>query len=175
MQAQTSPLAELKDIHLPEPTMLWPPAIGWWILLVVIISVIIALVIWRIRRWRLSKAKRNALAELSNLTQASPDWPQSLQTLMRRLTISYFEQAQVAHLHGQQWVQFLVSQLKPAQQEQCKNDLQMLVDAQYKANIDLNFEQQAKTVKYWITNALPPKRRKAPTEANNINEAQHNV
>jgi hypothetical protein len=173
---QASPLAELKDIHLPEPTALWPPAIGWWALLVLLISLIIIVVVWRIRRWRLGMAKRKALVELSNLTSATQDWPQALQKLMRRLTISYYEQEKVAQLHGQSWVHFLVSQLKPSQQEKCKKPLQQLVDAQYQSSVELDFTVQAEAVKYWITNALPPKKKASSVEqSKDFSEAKENV
>jgi hypothetical protein len=173
---QASPLAELKDIHLPDPTSLWPLAIGWWILLVIVISTIIVIVIWQIKRWRLSEAKRRALTDISNLAPTASDWPQALHKLMRRLTISYFDQEEVAQLHGQPLVQFLTSQLKPAQQSNCQGELQKLVNAQYQPAADLDFEEQTKAIEYWIKHALPPKRRvNKNIQTMNISEASGDV
>ncbi|MEX2365260.1 MAG: DUF4381 family protein [Pseudohongiellaceae bacterium] len=37
MEAQ-DPLSELADIHLPAAVSFWPPAIGWWILLALLLT-----------------------------------------------------------------------------------------------------------------------------------------
>lgn len=173
---QASPLAELKDIHLPEPTSLWPPAAGWWIVLALLVSFIILLVVWQIKRWRLTKAKRKALTELAGLTSTTDEWPQKLHILLRRLTVSYYAQDQVAQLYGQSWEHFLVSQLKPTKQEKYKDVLKQLIDAQYQSKAELDFTQTSEAIKFWITNALPPKQNTPPNKSlNNISEAKENV
>ena len=40
--AMADPLAQLRDIHLPGPVESWPPAIGWWILLAIILLLVLA-------------------------------------------------------------------------------------------------------------------------------------
>ena len=54
--AAADPLAELRDIHLPEAVGYWPLAPGWWLLLVSAL-VLAGLIVWTVRRYR-----RNATA-----------------------------------------------------------------------------------------------------------------
>ena len=41
----------LKDIHLPPEIGIWPPAPGWWVLLILVLAVI-GLSIWLWRRYQ---------------------------------------------------------------------------------------------------------------------------
>ncbi|HAD08873.1 MAG TPA: hypothetical protein DCF62_05290 [Porticoccaceae bacterium] len=50
----SDPLAQLRDIHLPEAIGWWPPAPGWWLLTLLLIAALgYALWWWRRRRARL--------------------------------------------------------------------------------------------------------------------------
>lgn len=69
-------LADLKDIHYPEAISAWPPAIGWWILLLIFIvfcimaSLSIRAYIKRNRyRWEASKALQALQADEAPTTE----------------------------------------------------------------------------------------------------------
>ena len=61
-QAQTQQAPPIADIHLPNTVSPWPPAIGWWLLLILIIALCAGSVYtlkryqkkWRYRRAALS-------------------------------------------------------------------------------------------------------------------------
>lgn len=55
--ANTDPLAQLKDIHLPTPIGWWPLAPGWYILMGLILFLVI------IFAYGVYKRYRNALAK----------------------------------------------------------------------------------------------------------------
>lgn len=59
---------ELRDIHLPDPVSWWPPAPGWYgvLLLLIIFS---ALAWWLAKKWRPS-FKKLALLELQTIEQS---------------------------------------------------------------------------------------------------------
>ncbi len=40
MNSANDPLAQLRDIHLPDPISWWPPAPGWWVLAVVVLALL---------------------------------------------------------------------------------------------------------------------------------------
>ncbi|MFB0988929.1 MAG: DUF4381 domain-containing protein, partial [Gammaproteobacteria bacterium] len=57
-------LAQLADIHLPEPVSYWPPAIGWWILAAIVLFMLVILFRKLTSRAHQQKICRYALAEL---------------------------------------------------------------------------------------------------------------
>lgn len=61
------PLAQLRDIHLPAPVSWWPPAPGWWLLGVLLLTILIGTVWWLIRHYRVNRYRREALDRLASL------------------------------------------------------------------------------------------------------------
>jgi len=100
----------LKDIHLPAAIGWWPPAPGWWLLLVLSLALPTA-GYWLYRRLTRKtplKAARKFLAELRAQNELDPAaCLRELSALLRRVSISRDPRSQVAHLHGDAWLQFL--------------------------------------------------------------------
>ncbi len=112
MQATQLPL---KDIHLPDPISWWPPAIGWW-MLALLIPLLIGLVIWLYKKITAKSAIKTAnklLASIKldkqrdNLLIVS-----ELSALIRRVAISVSPREKAASLTGQQWLSFLDHSMK---------------------------------------------------------------
>ena len=83
----SNPLAELKDIHLPEAISFWPPAAGvWWLVAVAIFT--IALLALGYRWWRKKNAYRQAAQQELQQLQAANLSPEaflhSVALLVRR-------------------------------------------------------------------------------------------
>ena len=60
------PLAQLRDIHLPEPIGWWPPAPGWWLLALVFLSALIYVALW----WRQRRARLYFRRQAQHLLEA---------------------------------------------------------------------------------------------------------
>ena len=106
------PLQELRDVHLPDPISWWPPAFGWWMLLL-LVFIAVGLVIW-VRAYRLrTQPRRLALAQLQEVKQQFATHSDEQQTitrlsdLLRRVAIAVFPRSHVAGLSGKSWLQFL--------------------------------------------------------------------
>jgi hypothetical protein len=108
-----SALEGLRDIHLPPPISIWPPAAGWWALAGCIVLAAAAIA-WGVRRRRAS-LRRLALRELSALegrfrAQAdSVELAVSLTTLLRRVALARRISAEAAVLHGEPWIALLTN------------------------------------------------------------------
>jgi Domain of unknown function (DUF4381) len=110
---QPASLDALRDIHLPQPVSLWPPAPGWWLLLALLLTLAAATFVWlRRRRQRPLRWQRAALRELDelearHLSGADPsELAAALSALLRRGALARFG-AEVASLHGEPWVELL--------------------------------------------------------------------
>jgi len=66
------PLAQLRDIHLPEPISWWPPAPGWWVLALLSLAVLGYGLYRFIQHRRNNLYRRQALAELELCYQSNP-------------------------------------------------------------------------------------------------------
>ena len=105
-------LEGLRDIHLPPPVSFWPLAPGWWALACLLVATAMACA-YVLHRRRVS-VRRLALRELAALEAgfaAQPDRTAlavSLTTLLRRVVLARRPRSEVASLHGEPWIAFLV-------------------------------------------------------------------
>lgn len=95
-------LDNLRDIAVPEPPPLWPPAPGVWVLLIIALAVLLALVL----RWRRARARnayrRAGLALLQNARTV-----REVNVILKRVALVAFPRPTVAALWGDDWVAFL--------------------------------------------------------------------
>lgn len=59
------PLAQLRDIHLPEAVGWWPPAPGWWLLALLLVAALVYGLLW----WRRRRARLYFRGQASQLLQ----------------------------------------------------------------------------------------------------------
>lgn len=100
----------LRDIHLPDAISWWPPAMGWWILAVLIplCSYLIFRLYKRLTRKTALKFAKNQLQALKLDEQLTKQEKLiALSSLMRRTAISLYPRSEVASLTGEAWLNFL--------------------------------------------------------------------
>lgn len=102
----TRALADLQPLHPPAAISWWPPAPGWWALLLLLF-----ILLWL--GWRSFKMRRPQRAALRQLRQIQrnplPDSQQlaALNQLLKRYLLSSGAQQHNAALCGEAWLQFL--------------------------------------------------------------------
>ena len=110
------PLAQLRDIHLPDPISAWPPGPGWWLLGIALLLSVMATVIWWSRQYRANAWRRQARAALNN---AYRQWRndgldavylQTVNETLKRAALQQFPREAVARLSGARWESFLDAQ-----------------------------------------------------------------
>ena len=114
--AAMDPLAQLRDIHLPDGVAWWPPAPGWWLLLLLL--AVIGALIWRYRQQQARKRRYRVLAlqELELYLQGYrqhgqyQQFAREVSELLKRVAIHAYPTDSVAGLSGAAWVEFLNGQ-----------------------------------------------------------------
>jgi hypothetical protein len=109
----------LRDIHLPNPVSWWPPAIGWWCLLaLIILIVIVGIKLFQYRnkiKYSPANMAKQSLQSIRSKYIQDGDTQyliREISSLMRRLCISIFPRQQTASLVGDDWLLFLDESMK---------------------------------------------------------------
>lgn len=108
-----SPLANLRDIHLPDAVNFWPPAWGWWAVTFALLMILVALLLMLYLRWKKHAPIRAALAELKQMEMDYQQQNNAAATinqigqLLKRVSLTRHSRHSVAGLTGSEWLSYL--------------------------------------------------------------------
>lgn len=114
------PLAQLRDIHLPDGSPWWPLAPGWWSLLLLVLLAL-AVLAWRHHQRKLARRYRDvALRELERLLAdyrvhgSFQDFAPAVSELLKRVALQAYPALAAGSLSGEAWIAFLAARLPSA-------------------------------------------------------------
>ncbi|MCP4768098.1 MAG: DUF4381 domain-containing protein [Gammaproteobacteria bacterium] len=151
---------ELRDIHLPDSTLWWPLAPGWWLSLLLIALLVILLPL--LFKWyRHKPLRRLSLEELARIRQAYKQGQSEkavlneIARLLRRVTISYYGRNDAAAATGAGWL-LQLQRLSP-QTGFSTQQFELLAQERYRPQCDFDIEQLLQGCESWLR-ALPRSR-----------------
>lgn len=154
MMTTTNPAElPLRDVHIPEAISWWPLATGWWLLLIVIPS-LLWISLWIYKRLTQQTAVKTAIKLLRQLKQdQSKNQQQKLaeiSVLIRRVAISVAPRTECASLTGQAWLEYLNNSLKD--NAFTKGVGQCLADASYRKQVseNINLDELISLTERWL-------------------------
>jgi len=97
-------LPELRDIHIPDGVSVFPPAYGWWLMLLALLFMVFLYHSLKIYRYR--SKKLYALRLLNNIRHDNVvKNAKDMSELLRRICVLKYPQAST--IFGQKWIDFL--------------------------------------------------------------------
>lgn len=142
------PLAQLRDIHLPEPITWWPPAYGWWLLLALVCLALALSVGYCVGRYRANRYRRDAIAELDALFSNHSDSAELVagtSALLKRAAIQASGEP-CRPLHGESWLAFLLQHCPACS----KSALAPIGAAQYQPLATIDSNALYKHARLWL-------------------------
>lgn len=150
-ETQTAPLS-LQPLHLPEPPSWLPLSWGWWAIIAT--TLVLLLTIWLTIRWNKKRQapKKTALRLLGSCSK-----PSEAIELLRQAAFCYYPRTEIAQLTGNDWYQFLDSQIDTP----CfVNNQHLWQQALYSKAPIANSDELIHHCIDWVEKALPPKKRR---------------
>lgn len=144
---------QLRDIHLPDANLWWPPAPGWWLLSVLLLLSLLLLP--RLLRWiRYRPPRRIALQQLERIRRGHRQGRSDravldeVAALLRRVTISYYGRSATASSTGEQWLRQL-QQLAPGS-DFSPQHCQLLTRGRYQAQAQFDVDSLLQACESWL-------------------------
>ena len=150
---QSQLLAQLQDIHAVGSPLWWPPAIGWWVLVLVALFLMVVTTRWLKRKLAARQRRREWLAALDAVgRELDPQrdahrYLAGLNRLFRAVALKAFPGTACAGLQGQEWVVF-ISSLMPETTD--KSSLSALARGPYEPAPDFDVESLAAHARTWV-------------------------
>lgn len=98
----TYSLSDLRDIALPEPPPLWPPAPGALLLMGFLLLLVLGGAYLFYNRWKRNEYRRAGLSLLEDAVTLH-----DVAVILKRVALAAFGREKVASLHGDEWLAFL--------------------------------------------------------------------
>jgi len=145
---------ELRDIHVPQVSMWWPLAPGWWVLLALLVAAIVAGVFFLRRRRAWKRRVDAALGDLRDATARYANdgdvaaFATTANQLLRR--VARIRDPRSVVLKGAAWRETLAA-LSPRQDV---HRLAAMEDAIYRPDATLDVLPTARDVEAWVRVAM---------------------
>jgi len=142
------PLAQLKDVHLPEQIHNYPIAPGWWLLAIIILAAII----WAIKTVVNHKKFNHQRKVAKKLLRDGQLSNAEIIVLMKTVAMHYLPRENVASLHGEKLAQYLQSQLP----EKYRANFNSLIEGQLNQHYAPSLQSDVSLIdaaNLWLTHA----------------------
>lgn len=146
-------LSQLRDIHAAAPVPWWPPAPGWWVLALLVLVLLGWLGRRLLARFRQYQRRKQMLGWVEHLNanidpRRDPQaYLSTLNRIFKLVAMRAFPARQCAALNGQDWVNFLIENMKKSQSAEL---LSVLATGPYDPAPKFDPELMSELTRNWI-------------------------
>ena len=146
----TDPLANLRDIHLPEAISWWPLAPGWWFLIALVSAILIYGLMHLIKRYQKRLYRRQAIRHLREIENLQGQHQLvELFALLKRTAISAYPDLSLANLSPKAFIEFLKTTCKKPIFQHMPDNLDTMLYAE-QAQITPTAKDLCSSARLWI-------------------------
>ncbi len=152
---QTIDLTPLKNIQLQTEPAFFPPAIGWWLILITVFIFIVGSVIWFYLYY--TSPKQYSLRLLKNLYEQSLtpiEFGIEISKLLKRVALFAFPKEDIASLSGKDWKLFLMTHAPGSLNAQQAEFISEVAYLPVQKAVAINQDTLYTAVKEWIYRVL---------------------
>jgi Domain of unknown function (DUF4381) len=152
-------LDTLRDIHQPPAISIWPLAMGWYILLMIIIALIALgcyLMIKYHTKHRIRKLVLIRITELRKKHESSSKQNicEELSALLKRAALQVFPRKKVAGLYGEQWLAFLDATVEIKDKNFSQGIGRVLITGPYQSSKQQLSQELFDLIELWVKQNL---------------------
>ena len=144
---------QLRDVHLPEQAGWWPLAIGWWILIALIVVAIAVSIVYLVQHKKRNRYRTQALQQLQKCyskwqsKQDTVSYLQSVNAVLKRSVLHIGDTNGLIKLTGNDWIKALNRLVKKPLSEQTKSALSVEC---YQAESTADVELVQREISQWL-------------------------
>lgn len=144
---------QLKDIHLPDALSIWPLALGWWLVIAIVLILIIALFYWvkRTPKIVINKVAKSEFEQIKAGFLIHSDnnlLIQHTSQFIRKLLLTTSARKKVASISGELWKKAL-QELNPKHQLS-PHWVNCLTTAPYQKQVEFNAQDLIQEIDLWL-------------------------
>ena len=143
-------LDRMHDIIVPDAVGFFPPAPGWYILLLLSLALLFHVTLQAYRRYRADAYRREALQEISTYSEPNRENVLALLSLAKRVGISAYGREKIASLSDDAWWDFMETHSDTVVDQILRAETRSLLYDVHVPLSDAQFDRLLGTVDVWI-------------------------
>lgn len=141
----------LHDIVVDHQVSWWPLALGWWL----VIAILLASLTGAWFYWRHWQRRRTLKLKVETLLKAPAQSISELNLRLKQVLLLKYPRATLANLEEQAWLQKLIAEVPAAQRDEFQKQFAAFTELRYRPQEQASVDRYQRLVLAWWSSAQP--------------------